>query len=111
MEFVITHNRQSMMRMPSLKGGTEPISIDYSPWTDTNGTISAVTVSLKSGTATIANESLSGSTKSFTLTTAQTGAAVLELKATAGNNEHISNIYTLTKDYTSNTEDYGLCLS
>lgn len=94
----------------SYKDGTQTHSIDYNPWADDNGTITDVTLTLKSGQATIANESLASNVKSFTIQTSEVGRSVIQAKATAGNNIDILILTILTKDPTNQVQDYGLCI-
>ena len=70
----------------SFEGQTQTHTIDYSPWADDNGTVTDVTLTVKSGSATIANESLTSNVKTFTVTTTNAGSSLIEAKATAGNN-------------------------
>lgn len=105
-----TNNRRQQLRqMLSFKGQTETVTVDYSPWSDDNGTVSAVTASVESGQASIGNESLTSNVKTMTITTAETGASMIKLSATAGNNVDVSYLYVFSKDPQAKTEDYGLC--
>jgi hypothetical protein len=87
----------------------ETHTIDYNPWSDTHGSVTTVTATLKSGTATISNESLSANIKTLTITTPQAGQAMIKLTATAGLNTDTTYLYIYTKDPDANTSDYGLC--
>jgi hypothetical protein len=111
MDFVRTHiKRVQTWQSLSFKGQTDTYSIDYTPWTDDHGNLSSVVVALKSGTATIANESLTGQVKTFTVQTPETGNATITLTATAGNNVDVSYLHIQTKDPNTIIEDYGRCL-
>jgi len=110
MNYTRTNNRrQQIWQALSFKGQTETYSFDYSPWADDNGTVSAVTASLESGQATIANESLTANIKTLTISTAETGASMIKLSATAGNNVDVMYLYVFAKDPIALTEDYGIC--
>ena len=95
--------------MLAFKSGAETITVDYSPWSDDNGSVTAVAATVKAGQAAISNESLSANVKQMTIMTAESGASMIKLSATAGNNTHISYIYILAKDPDSHSEDYGIC--
>jgi len=108
MEYTVTHNRQQQIRrMVSFEDQVELVTTDYTPWVDSNGSVTVVTVTVKSGSATVANESLAASVHTMTVSTQQTGSSVIQLKATAGNNVHVSNICILTKDPNYPVYDYG----
>lgn len=93
----------------AFKDGTQTHTIDYNPWSDDNGSVTDVTMTLKAGQATIGNESLSANVKTFTVTTSTVGRSIIQAKATAGNNIDIITINILTKDPLSDPIDYGLC--
>jgi hypothetical protein len=109
MDYVRTANRRSQVRkMLAFKNGVETVTLDYSPWSDDYGTVTAVTATVKSGQASIGNESLTSNVKSMTISTPETGASMITLTATAGNNTDISYLYVYSKDPNTVTEDYGL---
>lgn len=108
MDYIITANRRIQVRnLLSYKGETQTHTIDFNPWSDDNGTVSAVTGSVESGQASIGNESLTSNVKTFTLTTSEVGSSMLKFTATAGNNIQPVYIRVLTKDPQETTEDYG----
>jgi len=110
MNYTRTNNRrQQMWKALSFKSQTETYTVDYSPWSDDNGTVTTVTLSLESGQASIGNESLTSNIKTFTIQTAETGASMLKLSATAGNNVDVMYLYVFSKDPIALTEDYGIC--
>lgn len=109
MNYVRTHNRrQQVWNMLGFEDGSETVSIDYSPWSDDNGNVTACVVTVKTGTATVSNESLAGNTKTFTISNTQIGSSMIQLKATAGNNIDISHIRIMSKDPETITNDYGM---
>lgn len=99
-----------LYRDVSFKDEVATHTIDYNPWTDDNGAVSSVELTVKSGQGAISNESLASNIKTFVLTTAQVGRTIIQAKATAGNNIDIITIDIFTKDPNSYTEDYGICL-
>jgi len=110
MNYTRTNNRrQQMWKALSFKGQTETYTFDYNPWSDDNGTITDVTASLESGQASIANESLTANVKTLTISTPETGASMIKLSATAGNNVDVMYLYVFSKDPIALTEDYGIC--
>jgi len=109
MNYVIRANRAiQVFRLLAYKGGAEPITVDFSPWADDGGTVTAVTAEVKSGDASISNESISSNVKSFLLTTAQAGSSMVKLTGTAGNNKPIVHIYVVSKDPNNQVYDYGI---
>ena len=109
MDYIRTHNRrQQTWNMLAYKDGTETVTIDYSPWADDNGPVTSVVATVKTGTATIGNESLSGNIKTLTISNTQTGSSMIQLKATAGNNVDISHIRVMSKDPDVVSNDYGM---
>lgn len=110
-DFIRRDNRRTQIwKALSFKGQTETHTIDYNPWSDDNGNLSTVALSVKSGQASIGNESLSANKKTFTLTTSEQGSSTIKITATAGNNIDIMHLYVLAKDPNNYTEDYGLCV-
>lgn len=110
MDYVRTDNRrQQIWKGLSFKGQTETHTIDYNPWSDDNGAVTAVTMTVKSGQAAIANESLASNVQTFTITTSEVGSSTIQVKATAGNNIDITTLYIFTKDPKNYVRDYGIC--
>lgn len=110
MDYTRTHNRRQQLRkLLTFKGGVETVTIDYSPWSDSYGDVTAVTASIESGQASIGNELLSSNVKTMTITTSETGSSMIKLSATAENNVDVMYLYIFAKDPQNYTEDYGLC--
>lgn len=108
-DFVIRANRTIEVRqIKAYKGGTGTHTIDFSPWADDFGTVTAVVGSVESGQASIGNESLASNVKTFTLTTSEVGSSMLKFTATAGNNVEPVYIRVFTKDPRNVIEDYGI---
>lgn len=109
LSYVVSANRNLQVRNAlAFKGEAQTIQFDFSPWEDDNGSVSSVTWEVKSGNASISNESLSSSIASMTLTTSDTGSSMIKLTATAGNNTFVTHLRVLSKDPDVITEDYGL---
>lgn len=109
MNYIVTANRRHQVkRMISFKGQARTVTVDFSPWADDYGTVSAVTAEVKSGTAAISGESLASNVKTLVVTTSDTGGSMIKLSATAGNNIETVYIYVYTKDPDSVEDDYGI---
>ena len=107
--FVVRDNREKQIfRFLSFKDGVETIKFDFSPWADSNGTLTAITATVKSGDAAISNESLASNVKTFSLTTSSAGQSMIQIKGTAGNNTYVTHLSVFTKDPNSQVWDYGI---
>jgi len=107
--YVITDNRRTQIRrMLAFKGGAETIKFDFSPWAEANGSPSSVVVTVKTGDATISNESLASDVKTFVVTTSNAGGSMLKLVATAGNNIYVTHLDVWAKDPDRQASDYGI---
>ena len=110
MDFILRANRRAQLfKMLSFKGETQTVTFDYLPWADDFGGVTSVALTVKSGQASIANESIASSKKSFTITTSEVGASMIKLvSGGAGNNVRVDYLYIFTKDPTAVINDYGL---
>ena len=109
MNIVITSTRQRQHeRISTLKESAETITIDYSPWAEDNGDVSAAVASIEGGQASVSNENLTSNAKTLVLTTPESGISNIKIKATAGNNIHVLNILVKTKEIYAVNEDYGI---
>lgn len=107
--FVIRANRINMVhKVHMYKNQADTITVDFSPWADDNGTVSACTATVKSGQVAIGNEALASNVKTMVLTTDEVGGSIVKLDATAGNNSGIVYFYIYCKEPYSTTDDYGL---
>jgi hypothetical protein len=107
--YYVTTNRNKQVRgLLSFKGETQTIKYDLSPWETDNGTVTAVTWTVKDGNAAIANESLASSIAQAEITTSDTGKAMVTLEITAGNNKMKQYLHVHTKDPYTVTHDYDL---
>lgn len=92
----------------AFKPGAETVKFDFSPWAEDNGSVSAVTWTVKSGQAAIANKTLASNVAQAVITTSESGGSLIQIKATAGNNVYITHLDILAKDPYRITDDYGL---
>lgn len=107
--YVVTANRNRQIeRMLAFKGGAQTVKLNYDPWEDDNGAVTTVEWTTKKGDAAISNTSLAASVAEAVITTSTEGASLIEVKATAGNNIHISHIDVIAKDPNRPFDDYGL---
>ena len=106
--FVVTNNRnRDIERVLAFEGQSQVVEFDLSPWEDVNGSVTAVTWTLKSGSAGISSESLSSSVASALITTNQSGRSMIKVSLTAGSNTEILHFEVFAKDPQVVTEDYG----
>lgn len=86
--FYVTANRnREIDKVLMFEGQTDTVQFDLSPWEADNGTVSSVSWEVKSGSASIANESLSSSIASATITTSSSGKSLVKVTlTTSGNN-------------------------
>ncbi len=106
--FVVRVNNLNPIRQLAFsKGQAQTITVDYSPWAEDFGTVTAVVVSVKSGDVAISSESLSSNVKTFVITTSNAGQSMVKLAATAGNNIHVLHIRIMVRDPDVVTNDYG----
>lgn len=96
-------------RLLAFKGGAEAVEFDFSAWADDNGTVTAVTWTLKSGQAAISGQTLTSNVASALITTSEQGASLVQIVATAGSNKYVANLEIRAKDPEYPSQDYGLC--
>ena len=89
------------------KGQAQTITFDYSPWAEDFGTVTAVTVAVKSGDVSIGTESIASSKKTFVITASNAGQNMIKLTSTAGNNTHVMHLRVMVRDPDIITNDYG----
>lgn len=112
MNYIIRDNRITQLRqMLQFKGQADTHSLDYSPWADDGGTVSACVISVESGQGAVSSEALTSNVKTFVLTTSELGSTMLKFTATAGNNTHIVYLRILVKDPRQAQDDYGFFYS
>lgn len=107
-DFVVRSQRLNpVRRLMFIKGESRTITVDYSPWAEDNGTITAVVAAVKSGDVSIANEALASNIKTLVITATSAGPNMISLTATAGNNVQLTHLRIMVRDPDVITEDYG----
>lgn len=110
LDFAVTTQRNRQIeRMLAFKDGAETVQFDYNPWSVDNGNVTVVTWTVKVGNAAISAQALAAGIASALVTTAESGGSLVQIKATAGTNIHITNLDILAKDPNRPINDYGLC--
>lgn len=81
MKFTVRHNdREDLRTIRTIKGAIQALEVDFAPWADDNGALTSATWSVLSGNATISSTALASSSATATLTTADEGNSVIEVK-------------------------------
>jgi len=83
-------------------------TIDLTPWAQDNGDITAITWTIKAGTVTISDESLTANIASCLMTFTQSGNVRVQVKAQTSDDIHIINLGIAVKDRSRYADDYGL---
>lgn len=108
--FIITANRnRDIEQVLTFEGAVEKVTVDYSPWVEDNATVTAVTVTVESGDASVGGASLASNVWTGYITTTNQGASLIKLKATAGSITHVTHLEVRAKDPEYPSQDYGLC--
>lgn len=109
--FVVRHNDiQELRQLLTYKGGVETVQFDFSPWSDSNGNVSAATWTLESGNAAISGAALASNVASAQITTSSVGSSVISVSATGTNNTKKVYFRVYAKDPQQAVNDYGICL-
>lgn len=106
----VSNNRSQQTRgFVMMEGDAEKYEIDFRAWEDDNETVTSVTVTVEAGQAAISSESFASGVKTMTVTTSNSGKALIKLVATGGSYSNTIFIRLLVKDpEIAYTEDYGL---
>lgn len=109
-DFVITaKNNPQILRDVGMKDGATVYSLDFTPWQDDNGTITAVTWTVIAGSATVSSAALTSGVATALVTFGSEGGTLIQIKATtASSGIYIAYLDVLAKDPNSATEDSGL---
>ena len=105
--YKVIPRRSNLERMVSFKDKAETVKFDYGAWAEENGTVTAVTWTLKSGSAVISGTNLSANVATAVITTSEVGGSVIKVKATTGSNIDIAHLDVFTKDPDRIVNDYG----
>jgi hypothetical protein len=105
---VRTRRMQQIRRLLAFKSGSDTVQIDFSPWAEENGAVTAVSWTVESGQAGVSDKTLSSNVAEALITTSEVGGTVIKLVATAGNIEYPLYLDVYTKDPKRYVNDYGL---
>lgn len=106
--YTITANRnRQKFGLLAFEDQAQTVRVDFSPWSDDNGSVSTVTWTVDSGNAAISNEDLSSNVAEAVITTSDIGNSLIKLEATAGNNNEVVYILVHAKDFQAIHWDYG----
>ena len=105
--FVRDRDRIQIRQLRTVKNDAVPVTVDFSPWAEDNGTVSTVTWTVKSGSATISGEALSASSASAVVTTANPGDSLVEVKGAGATHTKVFNLRVHAKDPYQAVPDYG----
>jgi hypothetical protein len=99
-KFIITaENNPNRFYDFAFKNEARIYSFDFSPWAEDNSTVTAVTVTIKAGSATAgAVPPVSSNVATFLLTTSDVNGVLLEIKATAGTEVYICYLDIIIRD-------------
>ena len=108
--YVTEKNRQQPRQLTQFRGDVKAHSIDFSPWAEDNGTVTAVTWTVESGEGSIGGEALSSNVASIRLTTSEAGMSMIKASATEGTHTEVVYIKIRCRDphALSAVPDYGL---
>ena len=110
-EYVITaENENKVFRDQTFKDEALTYSFDFSPWAEDNGTVTTVTWTVKSGSATVSGTALASNVATGVVTFGGTGSNLIQIKATNGTETKIVYLDALAKDPQSGTIDYGMVI-
>lgn len=105
---VVSQNNPQMFQDVSFKDGAVKYSVDFSPWSDDNATVTSVTWTVKSGSAVVSGQALASNVATALVTFSEAGGNMIQLKAvTTSNGIYIAYLDVLAKDWTSVATDYG----
>lgn len=108
---VVSENNPQKFRDIAFKDGATQYSFNFAPWQDDNGTITAVTWTVKSGQATVSADTLTSGVATALVTFGQAGSNLIQIKATtAANGIYIAYLDVLAQDPQSGTNDYGIII-
>lgn len=111
-KFVISsENNVQKFHDVTFKGGAVKYSFDFSPWADDNATVTAVTWTVKAGSATISGDALASNVATALVTFGNVGSTLIQVKATTTSNGiYVAYLDVLAKDPQTGTSDYGLTI-
>ena len=107
--FVVTASRNpQIFKDVGFKDGAIKYSIDFTPWQDDNATVTGVTWTVISGSATVSGEALTSGVATALVTFGSEGGTLIQIKATtASSGIYVLYLEVLAKDPNSATDDNG----
>ena len=90
------------------EGDASTYSIDFRPWQSDNSTITSVTWTVETGTATISNTALSSGIATALITFTQDGLCVISALATTASEKKKVWIEVNVRDLKYPADDYGM---
>lgn len=97
--FTVNNNRnRDIERVLAFEGQAQVVQFNLGPWEDVNGTVTAATWTLKSGSAGISGEALAGSVASALITTSSSGKSLITVTLTSGTDIEILYLEVMAKD-------------
>jgi negative regulator of sigma E activity len=110
MNYVHTVNRQqSIRRQLNLKGESETITIDFSPWQEeVDETITGVTWVVESGGAAISNDTLNSNVASALVTFSGSGISLIKVTASTSADDAVEYIRVKAREPYRYSYDYGV---
>lgn len=105
---ITSENTPQAFQDVGFKDGATSYSFDLSQWAEDNGTVTTVTWTVKSGSATISGEALASNVATALITFGQSGSNLIQIKASTGSKIYIGYLDVLAKDPQGGTYDYGM---
>ena len=105
--YITSENNQQKFRDAVFKGSVVTYQFDFSQWAEENNTVSTVTWSVESGSATIAGQALSSNVASAQVTLPAVGGNLIKVVADTGTEKYVTFLEILAKDLDEPLDDYG----
>jgi len=96
--FVANEQRIQVREILHFADDIKKHSVDFSMWVDDNATVTSVTWTVESGSASISNESLTSNKSTITVTTTESGFSMLKAVATDGTHSEAVYIRLRARD-------------
>lgn len=109
-KFIIRANDTGQMRhIRAIEGQAQAITVDFAPWAEDNGALTAANWSVIAGNAAISGAALASSVSTMTLTTTDTGGSIIEVKGSNANYVEPIRFRVMARDPQSHVTnwDYG----
>lgn len=97
--FTVNNNRnRDIERVLAFEGQAQVVQFNLAPWEDVNGTVTAATWTVVSGSVGVSGESLSGSVASALITTSSSGKSLVKVSLTSGTDIELVYLEIAAKD-------------